>query len=68
MPKRYKIEKITCVDYDNMIETYNQMYSKDYQLIGYRLYKSSELYQKAVLTLYPRRKGVKKDGKGTRTG
>ena len=68
MPKRYKIEKITCVDYDDMIETYNQMYSKDYQLIGYRLYKSSELYQKAVLKLYQRRKGVKKDGKGTRTG
>lgn len=65
MVKRYKYESFTCIDYDDMMETYNQMYSKDYQLIGYRLYKSSEMYQKAVLTLYPRRKGVKKNGKWT---
>lgn len=59
MAKRYKYESFTCINYDDMMETYNQMYAEDYQLIGYRLFKSSE---------YPRRKGVKKDGKGARSG
>ena len=36
MAKRYKYETFTCIDYDDMMETYNQMYSKDYQLIGYK--------------------------------
>ena len=56
MVKRYKIEKITCVDYDDMMETYNQMYSKDYQLISYRLYKSSELYQKSSFNIISKKK------------
>lgn len=44
-----------------MIATYNQMYADHYQLIGYRIYQSTELSQKAILTLYPK-KGAKGNG------
>lgn len=32
MAKRYKYESFTCINYDDMMETYNQMYAEDYQL------------------------------------
>lgn len=44
-----------------MIATYNQMYADHYQLIGYRIYQSTGLSQKAILTLYPK-KGAKGNG------
>lgn len=34
MAKRYKYESFTCINYDDMMETYNQMYAEDYQLIS----------------------------------
>lgn len=56
MAKRYKYESFTCINYDDMMETYNQMYAEDYQLIGYRLFKSSELYQKSSFNIISKKK------------
>lgn len=53
MKKTYKRASFLCVDYDDMIETFNQNYADHYRLIGYRLFKSTETSQKAILVMYP---------------
>lgn len=59
--KRYKKVEFNCRNYEDMIATYNQMYADHYQLIGYRIYQSAEMSQKAILTFYPK-KGAKENG------
>lgn len=58
--KKYLKTSIICMDYEDMMATFEMVYADKYDLIGYQLTKQTDISYRAILTLSSK-KGVENE-------